>query len=99
MIRSIVSKNKVRLPFFAIILGVLATGCQTYQQQNHVIQYWRQGNLTNAVVEATRMADKNSTGKDAIIWRLEQATVLRANGQFEDSNQAFNQAEEQMNKY
>jgi hypothetical protein len=99
MIRSIVSKNKVRLPFFAIILGVLATGCQTYQQQNHVIQYWRQGNLTNAVVEATKMADKNATGKDAIIWRLEQATVLRANGQFEDSNKAFNQAEEQMNKY
>jgi len=98
-IRSIVSRDSVRFAAFAAFIGVMATGCQTYQQQNQVIHYWQAGNLTNAVAEATRMATKNATGKDAIIWRLEQAAVMRANGQYEDSNKAFTQAEEQIDKY
>src|SRR3954470_13228536 len=93
-IRSIVSKNLVQTALLTAILGGLATGCQTYQQQNQVIHYWQAGNLTNAVVEATRMADKNLTGKDAVIWHLEKGAVLRANGQYEESNKAFNEAEE-----
>ena len=73
----------------AVVAGLLATGCKTYQEQNHVIRYWQHGDLTNAVVEATKTADKNADNKDAIIWRLEQGAVLRANGQYEDSNKAF----------
>src|SRR5581483_1744008 len=99
IIGRIVCKKQARLPLVAMAVGVLATGCQTYQQQNQVIHYWQAGNLTNAVAEATRMAEKNTTGRDAIIWRLEQGAALRANGQYEDSNKAFNQAEEQMDKY
>src|SRR6185369_134986 len=99
MIRSIVSMNQVRLAFFAVLLGGLATGCQTYQQQNQVIHFWQAGNLTNAVAEAKRMADKNLTGKDAVIWHLEEGAVLRANGQYDDSNKAFIEAEEQIDKY
>src|SRR5271170_2694054 len=83
----------------AAVAGLLATGCKTYQEQNHVIQYWQQGRLTNAVVEATKMADKNAGNKDAIIWRLEQGTVLRANGQYDDSNKAFDTAQEKMDDY
>jgi len=98
-IRSIVSRDSFRFAAFAAFIGVVATGCQTYQQQNQVIHYWRAGNLTNAVAEATRMVTKNPTGKDAVIWRLEQAAVLRANGQYEDSNKAFQQAEDQIDKY
>ncbi len=79
--------------------GFLATGCKTYDQQNHVVRYWRQGSLTNAVIEATKMADKNAGNKDAIIWRLEQGAALRANGQYEDSNKAFDQAQQKMDDY
>ncbi len=80
-------------------MGLFATGCQTYQQKNRVIQYWNQGNLTNAVVEATKVADKNANNKDAIIWRLEQGAALRANGQYEDSNKAFQTAQEKIDDY
>lgn len=98
-IRSIVSINRVSFAILAALLGGLGTGCQTYQQQNQVIHYWQAGNLTNAVTEAKRMADKNATGKDAVIWHLEEGTVLRANGQYDESNKAFDQAEEQIDKY
>ena len=79
--------------------GLLATGCKTYQEQNRVIHYWQQGSLTNAAVEATKQADKNANNKDAIIWRLEQGATLRANGQYEDSNKAFDAAQEKMDDY
>lgn len=45
------------------------------------------------------MAGKNANGKDAVIWRLEQGAVLRANGQYEDSNKAFDAAQEKMDDY
>src|SRR5271170_748014 len=83
----------------AAVAGLLATGCKTYQEQNHVIQYWQRGDLTNAVVEATKTADKNASNKDTIIWRLEQGVVLRANRQYEDSNKAFDTAQEKMDDY
>ena len=80
-------KPRVQPLLLAAVVGLLATGCQTYQQQNHVIQYWHQGNMTNAVVEATKMADKNANNKDAIIWRLEQGAVLRGSGQIRGEQQ------------
>ena len=41
------------------------------------------------MAEATKKADDNADNKDAVIWRLEQGAVLRANGQYDDSNKAF----------
>src|SRR5258708_5952380 len=82
-----------------VATGLLSTGCQTYQQQNKVIGYWHQGDLTNAFVEATRQAENNSDNKDTIVWRLEQATVLRAGGRYEDSNKAFDQAQAKIDDY
>ena len=79
--------------------GLLATGCKTYQEQNRVIQHWQHGDLTNAVAEATKMADKTAGTKDAIVWRLEQGAALRANGQYEDSNKAFDVAQQKMDDY
>jgi hypothetical protein len=95
----IASKNRIQSLFIAAFLGVLATGCQTYQQQNKAISYWQRGDLTNAVVEATKKADANAKNKDAIIWRLEQGAVLRANGQYEDSNKAFDMAQDKIDDY
>lgn len=99
MARTTVLKNFLRslLPVLALVL--LTTGCETYQQKNRVIGYWRAGNIPQAVTEATRQADKHAHGKDAIVWRLEQATTLRAAGKFDESNQAFAQAQAQIDSY
>jgi hypothetical protein len=99
MTPSVVFKPRTRALLFAAALGVLATGCKTYQEQNRIIQYWHQGSMTNAVVEARKMADKNANNKDAIIWRLEEGAVLRGAGQFEESNKAFDQAQEKIDDY
>jgi len=99
MTPSVVFKPRIQAVLFAAVLGLLATGCKTYQEQNHVIQYWHQGSMTNAVVEATKMADKNANNKDAIIWRLEEGAVLRGAGKFEESNQAFDRAQEKIDAY
>ena len=80
-------------------VGLLSTGCQTYEQQNKVIGYWHQGDLTNAVAEATKEADANADNKDALIWRLEQATTLRAAGKYDESNTAFEQAQVKIDGY
>lgn len=82
-----------------MVAGLLATGCKTYEEQNKVIVYWHEGALTNAVAEATKQADENANNKDAIVWRLEQGAVLRANGQYEDSNKAFDQAQAKIDDY
>jgi hypothetical protein len=84
---------------FAALAGLLATGCKTYDQQNQVVRYWQQGNLPKAVSEADKMAEKNANNKDAVIWRLEQGAVLRANGQFDDSNKAFDAAQDKIDQY
>jgi uncharacterized protein len=92
-------KPSVQSLLLAVVAGLLATGCKTYQEQNKVIRYWQRGDLTNAVVEAAKTASKNANNKDAIIWHLEQGAVLRANGQYEDSNKAFETAQEKMDDY
>jgi hypothetical protein len=45
------------------------------------------------------MADQNANNKDAVIWRLEQGAVLRANGQYEESNKAFDTAQDKIDQY
>ncbi len=99
MITHVVFKPRIQALLFAATLGTLATGCKTYEQQNRVIQYWHQGSLTNAVVEAAKMADKNANNKDAIVWRLEQGAVLRGAGQYEASNKAFDQAQAKIDDF
>ena len=83
-------------------LGVtllLGTGCQTYTQQNKAAGPWSAGDIPAAVKQYESMANKNKNGKDAIIWRLEQATALRALGKFQESNDAFQLAEDKINEY
>ena len=90
--------------FIRFVLPVLAvvffgTGCKTYEQQNKVIVYWHQGDVTNAVAEATKKAESNAGGKDAIVWRLEQGAALRAAGRYDDSNRAFDEAQNKIDDY
>ena len=94
-----VQKPCLRPLLSAAVIGLLATGCRTYEQQNRVIQYWQQGSLPNAAAEATRMADQNANNKDAIVWRLEQGAVLRGAGKYQDSNTAFDTAQGKIDQY
>jgi hypothetical protein len=94
------SRKIVQPLFYTAAIGLLATGCSTYQQQNQgVYTDWQRGDLTNAIVEVTKKVQDNSNNKDAIIWRLEQGAVLRANGQYDDSNKAFDTAQERIDEY
>ena len=81
------------------LIALAGTGCQTYQQKNKVIVYWHQGEVANAVTEATKQADDNANNKDAIVWRLEQGAALRAAGRYDDSNKAFDQAQQKIDEY
>jgi uncharacterized protein len=92
-------KKLVLFTMLLLSVGLLTTGCQTYQQKNKVIVYWRAGDFTRAETEATKRADDNANNKDAIIWRLEQGTALRALGKYQESNKAFDQAQEKMDEY
>ncbi|HXC36748.1 MAG TPA: hypothetical protein VNV43_12785 [Candidatus Acidoferrales bacterium] len=82
-----------------VVLALLATGCQTYQHKNKVVFYWRAGDLDRAATEAEKEADRNAGDKDAIIWRLEEGAVLRGGGRFQDSNNAFDLAQDKMDDY
>jgi hypothetical protein len=92
-------KKSCQLILLAGTAGLLVTGCQTYEQKNKVVANWQQGNLPGAVFEAKNLADKNANNRDAIVWRLEQGAVLRAAGKYEDSNQAFDQAQGKIDDY
>ena len=83
----------------AISVGLVTTGCQTYRQKNKVIVYWHAGDLARAEREAIKRADKSANSKDAIIWRLEEGSVLRALGKYQESNKAFDQAQAKMDDY
>lgn len=99
MIIGVAQKKFIQPLAVCAFAALFATGCQTYQQQNHIVEYWRNGNLTNAVVEATKMATDNPNDKDTVIWRLEQGAVLRAAGQYDDSNKAFDAAQNKIDYY
>lgn len=73
----------------------LLTGCQSYKNQNlKASTEWKMGATKMALAEYSKTADKNATSKDAIIWRLEHATALRADHQFKESNDAFSKVED-----
>ena len=78
---------------------VSLTGCATYSQQNRFAGSWAHGDLAAAEKEATLKADKEAGGKDAVIWRLEQAAILRAQGRYAESNKAFDEAQARIDEY
>lgn len=89
----------LRMVALAMVAGGLTTGCKTYQQQNKVVVYWQQGDLTHAVQEARAKAKSNANNKDAIIWELEKGAVLRTAGLYEESNEAFDTAQEKIDRF
>lgn len=89
-----------RVVFPVFIMSLLGAGCASYTAKTQkVSQNWDMGNFQAAAIQITQEADKRGNSKDAIIWRLEQGAVLRAAERFEESNRAFDKAEELVNKY
>jgi len=82
-----------------VLAALLTSGCETYSHKNKVIVYWREGNVPRAAEEATKRAEKSGDGKDMIVWHLEEGATLRALGKYQESNQAFDQAQERMDYY
>lgn len=80
-------------------IGFLA-GCQSYTKQTEGLSgAWQMGNLPTAVEIATKEATERADSRDGLLWKLEQGTVLRAAGDLEGSNRAFDEAEEKVNKW
>ena len=98
-----VAVRSVLVRLFSVIaviaLALLSTGCQTYEHKNRVIVYWRNGNVPQAASEATRRAERSGDGKDAVIWRLEQGATLRALGKYQESNEAFDKAQDRIDDF
>ena len=80
-------------------MATVLTGCSTYNERNHFGAPLLRGDLVTAEKEAKRTADKEVGGKDEIIWRLEQAAILRTAGKYDESNQAFEQAQAKIDRY
>ena len=90
----------LRVVFPVFILSLLGAGCASYTAQTQkVSQSYELGNIQAAAAQISAEADKRGEGKDAVVWRLEQGAVLRVAGTLEESNQAFDKAEELVNKY
>jgi len=92
--------NGLRLALLSGLALSLATGCQTYSTQNKKsADLWRQGQVKAAATEFGLKAAKEKDSKDTVIWRLEEGAALLADGQFKESNAAFEAAEEKINKF
>jgi len=89
-----------RILLIFVVSMMLCGGCASYNKQTQKInQNWESGNLQAAAALISEQAEKKGTSKDAIVWRLEQGAILRTAGQYEESNRAFDQAEELIDKY
>lgn len=83
-----------------LALVTASTGCRTHATKTEGIRYtWQAGQVDAAAKAFGDKADGAPNGRDAVIWRLEQATALRATGRYEESNRAFEQAESRMESY
>lgn len=96
--RYIILKRGFAVAGFSAML--MLVGCTTYQQQNMgIVQKWRSGDVQGAVAQFGEKAEREKNTKDAIIWRLEHATALRAAQQYKESNAAFDEAEQKIVAY
>ncbi len=92
--------RKQLLQSMAMALGAMVlAGCQTYNQQNKFADVYRHGDLANAEKEAAKKAADTQNSKDAVIWRLEEAAILRAANKLEASNKSFDAAEQRIDQY
>lgn len=80
-------------------LAVLS-GCNSYTSQTKGLSgAWKSGDMLAASEIATKEATARANTRDAILWHLEHGAVLRAAGDLEGSNKAFDEAETKVNEW
>jgi hypothetical protein len=88
------------LAILVTVAAAMTTGCQTYAHKNRVIVYWRAGDIPAAAKEAAKRVEKSGpTGRDTVIWTLEEGATLRALGDYKESNDAFDRAQGRMDEF
>jgi hypothetical protein len=94
---------RLALPFslaLALATAAFTTGCRTYATKTEGVRgAWSAGQVDLALKSFSDRVRRDGDGRDGVIWRLEEATALRAAGRFEESNRAFEQAEAKMAQY
>ena len=79
---------------------VVLTGCQTHTSQTRNIRtHWNVGNTANAELTVSEIAKDETNGTDALIWKLEEGAIARANGNLKKSVEAFSQAQALIEKF
>ena len=75
-----------------ILLGALLAGCSTYVQRAQGV---RQANLGGdyEMAATVALAQAEGSSKDALIWKLEAASALRAEGKLADSAKVLEEVE------
>ena len=82
-----------------LVAGLIGSGCQTYVDNNRAAAgAWNRGDVHGTADQYSTRARKAGK-RDAVIWRLEEGSALRAAGRFSDSNRAFSQAEQLIDEY
>jgi hypothetical protein len=94
------------------VVAMLATGCATYTHKTDpIISAFAAGNHAQAVIQAEKLAgtvhdpsksldeQARGPGNDRLLFRLEQGAVLRAAGDFEGSNLAFDHARQLVDRF
>ena len=105
ILRLINERVKGKLADILKILSVTSviTGCSTLSnyrlQTSSFYNDYRTGLVSNAALTASSLANKKAESADALVWRLEEGSLLRADGKFQESNRAFSQAEEIIDDY
>ncbi|HWD19318.1 MAG TPA: hypothetical protein VHB20_08555 [Verrucomicrobiae bacterium] len=90
--------NIIKSTLAAALLAGLA-GCQTYHsKERDALEAWRASDVQGAAQAFTARAERENR-RDAIIWRLEAGTALRAAGQFDQSTRLFDEAEARIDQH
>ncbi len=86
-----------------LTIPLVFTGCSAIvphvEQKRPITEAWKHGQVASAVQDLTKKAAKHKEDRDAVVWRLEQGTALRAANQFKESNDAFAAAEKMIDGY
>ena len=89
---------RVLAPLLAVLLA--GPGCRTYATKTESVRMsWQAGQVDQAAAALAERADGAPNGRDAVIWRLEQAKALRVAGKYQESIAAFEKAEARMAEY
>jgi hypothetical protein len=91
--------NRDLIALGGLSLGLLLTGCQTYNDQNaDVTAAWKGGDY-QAAAEKVRSKASGAPERDKLLWLMEEGAILQMAGDPDASIAAFDSAEAIINSY